>query len=535
MSWFSDAAKSAANKAEAALQKLDKDGGEVVVAAKRELLASSDGTSAAPPAPPPQQLSRRPTEPRAPAPRLDRVVLKPLDGAASPGPATRTPPEATKRGSDGDTAVVSSVPKTKTKTKPARVAETKTTTTRDVISETHAARASSDRRARRLALLDHARALVAARNEEARAAARDAAEARDARAVEAATTSLRGDAAAGAADAAAARLRALRGARAAAQDAADTRLAERAGVGGERARRLHAEQRALVSATRRRDDAADAVAAAEQRVAAARGAEDGETSERAARESAEAEASASCHIASVAALEAKLRETRAAAEACRRRLAARASNRETFPETQKLAAAEDAMSSSHGALENRLRRVADALFAEQSRCEALKSDKAALVFRLESARAESARLDAFASEARPESLGADADVAAWTDSDLDDDEEAGLGVSKRNGRASRRSGGAPSTMSPSAFAYEAVTFVFGAGARNRRVARGVSEAVSALDRATLFALTAWGKTRAARVAFAAYALVMHVYVFALLRFGGGGPRATNTETATSVG
>ena len=51
----------------------------------------------------------------------------------------------------------------------------------------------------------------------------------------------------------------------------------------------------------------------------------------------------------------------------------------------------------------------------------------------------------------------------------------------------------------------------------------------------LFALTAWGKTRAARVAFAAYALVMHVYVFALLRFGGGGPRATNTETATSVG
>lgn len=90
-------------------------------------------------------------------------------------------------------------------------------------------------------------------------------------------------------------------------------------------------------------------------------------------------------------------------------------------------------------------------------------------------------------------------------------------------------------MSPSAFAYEAVTFVFGAGARNRRVARGVSEAVSALDRATLFALTAWGKTRLARAAFASYAVVMHAYVFALLWFGGSGPRATNTETATSFG
>ena len=80
-----------------------------------------------------------------------------------------------------------------------------------------------------------------------------------------------------------------------------------------------------------------------------------------------------------------------------------------------------------------------------------------------------------------------------------------------------------------------MTFVIGAGARNERVARGVSGAVSALDRATLFALTAWGKTRAARVAFAAYAVVMHAYVFALLRFGESGPRATNTETATSVG
>ena len=80
-----------------------------------------------------------------------------------------------------------------------------------------------------------------------------------------------------------------------------------------------------------------------------------------------------------------------------------------------------------------------------------------------------------------------------------------------------------------------MTFAFGPSARNERVAREVSEAVSALDRATLFALTAWGKTRLARAAFASYAVVMHAYVFALLWFGGSGPRATNTETATSVG
>jgi hypothetical protein len=90
-------------------------------------------------------------------------------------------------------------------------------------------------------------------------------------------------------------------------------------------------------------------------------------------------------------------------------------------------------------------------------------------------------------------------------------------------------------VTPKELAYKAVTFAFGPSARNERVAREVSEAVSALDRATLFALTAWGKTRLARAAFASYAVVMHAYVFALLWFGGSGPRATNTETATSVG
>ena len=540
MSWLVDAAKSAADKAEAALQKLDKDGGEVVVAAKKELFASSDEPAV--PAPPPQQLSRRQTGSRAPAPRRDRVDSKPLGYAASPEPATvSSPPEATtqRRADDASLVDVSSsgaVPgAAKTGTAKTGTAKPKPRTTTKRASVTDAPNA---RVARRLALLDHVAALVARRNEEASEAKRDAAAAREALAADAAATSLRSDRAAGAADAAAARLRALRAARAAAQDSADAHLAELAGVGGERARRLGAEQRALAFATRRRDDAADAVAAAERRVAAARDAEERRAT-RGARVSADASdaSEASAHLASVALIETNLRATRAAAEACRRRLAARSSQTSQTSQTSQSSqssrpgddAAADVSAKNRGALESRLRRVADALFEEQSRCEALKSDKAALAFRLESARAETRRAESTPTPASAgaEGADADADAEAWTDSELDDDDDV---EASRRFRTLR-----DRNVTPKELAYKAVTFAFGPSARNERVAREVSEAVSALDRATLFALTAWGKTRLARAAFASYAVVMHAYVFALLWFGGSGPRATNTETATSVG
>jgi len=541
MSWLVDAAKSAADKAEAALQKLDKDGGEVVVAAKKELFASSDEPAA--PAPPPQQLSRRQTGPRTnPKLRRDRVDSKPLGYAASSEPATvSSPPEATtqRRADDASLVDVSSsgaVPgaaKTGTaKPKP----KPRTTMKHASITDDPNARL-----ARRLALLDHVAALVARRNAEASEAKRDAAAAREALAAEAAATSLRGDRAAGAADAAAARLRALRAARAAAQDSADARLAELAGVGGERARRLGAEQRALAFATRRRDDAADAVAAAERRVAAARDAEERRATrgERVSADASEAsEASeASAHLASVALIETNLRATRAAAEACRRRLAAQSSH-QTSQSSQSSRSGDDAAAdvSARGALESRLRRVADALFEEQSRCEALKSDKAALAFRLESARAETRRAESTPTPASAgaEGADADADAEAWTDSELDDDDDD-VEASRRFRIFTDGRGATDRNVTPKELAYKAVTFAFGPSARNERVAREVSEAVSALDRATLFALTAWGKTRLARAAFASYAVVMHAYVFALLWFGGSGPRATNTETATSFG
>ena len=537
MSWLVDAAKNAANKAEAALQKLDKDGGEVVVAAKRELLASSDDFSASP-APPPRQLPRRQSDARASAPRRDRLTPRPpAERSAAPEPATRTPPEATTRGNE-DTSfgvdVSSSVAGAKAKT-----------TTTDAVSD--AAARASRRAARRLALLDHVAALIARQNAEASAAARDAAAARHAHAAEAATTSLRGDAAAGDADAAAARLRALRGARAAAQDAADARLAELAGVGGERARRLAAQQRALVSATRRRDDAADAVAAAERRIAAARTVDERletQTDARLETRVLASEASNTLYLEEIAALETKLRSTRADAEACSRRLAATQSSIRRDPNengSNERTDPAEPVASARFALESRLRSVADALFAEQSRCDSLKSDKAALAFRLESARAEISRMDATRDE-RVRVLGpsADADAEAWTDSD-DDDDDVESAFYRRRFRKNEPQRGARNTrvshtnVTPKELAYRAVTFVFGGSARNERVAREVSEAVSALDRLTLHALSAWGKTRVARVAFFSYAVVMHAYVFALLWYGGGGPRATDTETATGVG
>jgi hypothetical protein len=251
------------------------------------------------------------------------------------------------------------------------------------------------------------------------------------------------------------------------------------------------------------------------------------------------------YLEEIAALETKLRSTRADAEACSRRLATQSSsirrdhtnengsNERTDPV--------EPVASARFALESRLRSVADALFAEQSRCDSLKSDKAALAFRLESARAEISRMDATRDE-RVRVLGpsADADAEAWTDSD-DDDDDVESAFYRRRFRKNEPQSGVRNTnvshsnVTPKELAYRAVTFAFGGSARNERVAREVSEAVSALDRLTLHALSAWGKTRVARVAFFSYAVVMHAYVFALLWYGGGGPRATDTETATGVG
>jgi hypothetical protein len=160
-------------------------------------------------------------------------------------------------------------------------------------------------------------------------------------------------------------------------------------------------------------------------------------------------------------------------------------------------------------VEKRLGEIADALIAEQARCESLKSHKAALAFRKEAA-----------SRRHPESVS---DDAGW-----DDDVEARGDTI----RFSERARVAPRNA-PEHIAHASVSFVF--GKKRKGFTREVSELVSALDRMATRGLHASGKTRVARVGFGVYFAVMHLYVFALLRLGGNAPRATNTETVTSAG
>ena len=111
-----------------------------------------------------------------------------------------------------------------------------------------------------------------------------------------------------------------------------------------------------------------------------------------------------------------------------------------------------------------------------------------MAFRLESARAETRRAESTPTPASAgaEGANADADAEAWTDSELDDDDDVEASRFSRDGR-----GATDQNVTPKELAYKAVTFAFGPSARNERVAREVSEAVSALDRLTLHALSAW--------------------------------------------
>jgi hypothetical protein len=402
----------------------------------------------------------------------------------------------------------------------------------------------SRRKARRVSLLDHVAALIAQRNLETETATKDANEARLRCAASSASTSKARDAAADQADAFAevrvARfpnpaslfahtrltlfflnqtLRSIRAQRAAAQDSADARLATLVGVGGERARKLALEERALALATRRRDDAARAVAVAERAVESfrSRGLLDiqnvfGESHESVNDSDAEA-----VHQAETVSLEASLRTTRADAEACRKRLA----------DGEMLRSGEVSPKSTTNdtPLRQQLRRTAELLIQTQATCESLKSDKAALSFRLESARREILEKHGMTGLAEPSN--ANGESCSDTETCSDDDEETANSATKYSNARSKWK------RTPKHLAYVAASVVF--GTKRDALAREFSEAVNAVDQLSLVGLTVWGKTRVARVGFAAYATVMHVYVFALLAFGGGGPHATNTETATSVG
>jgi hypothetical protein len=99
----------------------------------------------------------------------------------------------------------------------------------------------------------------------------------------------------------------------------------------------------------------------------------------------------------------------------------------------------------------------------------------------------------------------------WSDDD-DDDETSRARTRDHDGAA------------PKQLAYTVAAAAFGP---DKRIAKDVANAWGAVDAAVLNALSIAGKRVEARAFVAAYLLVLHLYMFALLFLHGGGPRATH--------
>ena len=208
------------------------------------------------------------------------------------------------------------------------------------------------------------------------------------------------------------------------------------------------------------------------------------------------------------ALERELRAATDANDATRRRL-----SRESSSSSDVVAVAD---------ADARLRAAADQLIAQQARAEAIASEKATLAFRLESAREEIRaggggllNLGTARGAGRRRSAAMDDDGRRWTSTVDDDANDDGTG--REQARA------------PKQLAYAVASAAFG---RDRRLARDVANAWGAVDDASLAILSTWSRHAGARAAVMAYVWIMHLYLFALVVYGGKGPKATNTETAT---
>jgi hypothetical protein len=84
-------------------------------------------------------------------------------------------------------------------------------------------------------------------------------------------------------------------------------------------------------------------------------------------------------------------------------------------------------------------------------------------------------------------------------------------------------------MAPRNLAYRFASAAF----KDPKLATAASSWALEADAFMEAGLAAWGRRGAVRLCVAAYVWVMHVYLFALVFYGGNGPRATNTETATA--
>ena len=380
------------------------------------------------------------------------------------------------------------------------------------------------RRVKRVALLAHARALRQRRVDEAREAdtrcerAGAALESRRASSGKVKTKAeLRAKEAAN-------ELERTKAEHVAAREAAEERVAALAGAGGERARKLAAEQRRLAAATSRRDDATDeaehfdrTTRELRRRIVAAnrRGQRAEET--LAKKRSAKGIGNGAASDAELAALEERLRTLREANAAAADRHASSAESASNVPDVS-AADATDQL-----ALDAAFRSATEALIAEQTRAEALASERSALVFRLETAKqiadervgrgsSGDGYVDEEAGAVESAAVGYRGHVGGY-----DSDDDAGEVLSE-TGR-----------YAPKQLAYDIASKALGGGERARRV----SNLVGAVDSLALEGLRAAGRHGVARAGAVAYLCVLHLYMFALLFFGGSGPRATSTATMTA--
>ena len=380
------------------------------------------------------------------------------------------------------------------------------------------------RRVKRVALLAHARALRQRRVDEAREADTRCERAGAALESRRASSGKVREKAELRAKEAANELERTKAEHVAAREAAEERVAALAGAGGERARKLAAEQRRLAAATSRRDDATDeaehfdrTTRELRRRIVAAnrRGQRAEET--LAKKRSAKGIGNGAASDAELAALEERLRTLREANAAAADRHASSAESASNVPDVS-AADATDQL-----ALDAAFRSATEALIAEQTRAEALASERSALVFRLETAKqiadervGRGSRGDGYVDEeagaVESAAVGYRGHVGGY-----DSDDDAGEVLSE-TGR-----------YAPKQLAYDIASKALGGGERARRV----SNLVGAVDSLALEGLRAAGRHGVARAGAVAYLCVLHLYMFALLFFGGSGPRATSTATMTA--
>ena len=315
---------------------------------------------------------------------------------------------------------------------------------------------------------------------------------------------------------------------------AEERVAAVAQEGGTRARALATEQRRLAEVTARRDDAADDVERLDRNarelrrriVAANRRREraEGALAERKKRSDVTGGAGtgtgASDAEAEAAALRESLRRLRDANDAAAGRIASAdvSSSSGILPDVS----AEDATDQLR--LDVAFRTATEALIAEQTRAESLAAARSALVFRLETARRSAdetfaTKRDGFADEEAGAVESAAAGYRYGSAGVYDDDDDdvlvAGLAETGR--------------YAPKQLAYDIAAKALGGGDRARRV----SNLAGAVDALALEGLRAVSRHGGARAAAVVYTCVLHLYMFALVFFGGSGPRATSTATMTA--